>query len=240
MIETLKNMAGGRQYTKLLFKVALVVALVVVRYAFVHGYISEAGIQQFVRQTGVLAVPGFILLAALTVVVFGPPVLMVGSGVLAFGPIWGPVYSLVGITLGSCAAFLLGRYAMKDFARRQKRGRLQKIDDWIKLNGLAFTIGLRLFLFANPPLSYAASLTAVTFRDYTLGTIIGLLPGVVVLSFAFDELAHNASLSFLDMFVHPALISMWLLRVFGLVMLVALTKWYNRGKLAEQTYLTGD
>jgi uncharacterized membrane protein YdjX (TVP38/TMEM64 family) len=227
------------RHAKTLLKAILVLALVLVtRYALARGFISEVGIHRLVSQAGILAGPGFILIFAVGLVIFAPPLLLIGSGTLAFGSALGAVYSLVGLMVGGGAAFLLGRYVATDFARNRKQGRLKKIDEWIEHNGLAFMVSLRLTLFANPALNYAASLTAINLKDFVLGSFIGLLPGVFVISYLVDELMHATS--FLGMLVQPAMVSMWLLRLAGIVLFIILTKRYGKERLPEQGYVSGD
>ena len=46
---------------------------------------------------------------------------------------------------------------------------------------------LRLFLLFSPPLNYALALSRVRFRDYLLGSALGLLPPTVLAVVLFDE-----------------------------------------------------
>jgi uncharacterized membrane protein YdjX (TVP38/TMEM64 family) len=225
-VETVADM---RRYATITLKAILVVAVILgTRYALLRGYVNEAGIHQFVGQAGMLMALGFILFVALGLIIFAPPFLLIGSGALAFGRLMGAVYCLVGMTIGAGAAFLLGRYVATDFAHRRRGGLLKKVNAWIEPNGLAFIFSLRLTLFANPALNYAASLTPVNFRIYALSSFVGLLPGVFAVSYGFDQLTHTPTISWIDFLVHPALASMWLLRLAGIVLLGVLIKWYGR------------
>jgi len=230
MREKGQRFTGGQKYARGLFQFVLIVAvLLAIRYGFVRGYLSQASIQSFVKGAGILAVPTFILLLVLGLMTFAPSPLLVGSGALAFGKTIGAVYSSVGITLGACVAFLLGRYVARDFAQKQKQGRWKKIDEWVELNGLGFMVSLRLALFANPALSYVAGLTPMKFRDYVLGNVIGLLPGVFAVSYAFDEWTRAASLTLMDMLVDPVFLSLGLLRLAGVVLFIVLAKRDGKG-----------
>jgi len=224
-----EKLADMRRYAMITLKAIFVVAVVLgTRYALFRGYVNEAGIHQFVGHAGLLMALGFIFFVALGLIVFAPPFLLIGSGALAFGRLMGAVYCLVGMTIGAGAAFLLGRYVATDFARKRRGELLKKVNAWIEPNGLAFMFSLRLTLFANPALNYAASLTPVNFRIYTLSSFVGLLPGVFAVSYGFDLLTHASRLSLIDFLVHPALASMWLLRLAGIVLLAGLIEWYGR------------
>ncbi len=75
---------------------------------------TEGGIEELLDRSGsrVLAVFLFILLQFLQVIVLPiPSTVTVAAGALVFGPLWGSIFSLIGIVLGSLVAFWIGRYA---------------------------------------------------------------------------------------------------------------------------------
>jgi uncharacterized membrane protein YdjX (TVP38/TMEM64 family) len=217
-----------RRYARISVKIVLLVAVVLItRYAFTQGYTSEWQIRRLADRAGILAAPAFILMFALSLVTFvASPGLFVAVGAITFGRTMGAAYSLLGIMTGACAAFLLGRYVVTDLARRQRVGRLKRIDEYLRLNGSAFMISLRLSLFANPVLNYAASQTPVTLRDYLIGSFVGCIPGVLVIPYVADVVIHVDSL--VDMAMHPVLYSMGLLRMIGLALFIILIRRYRR------------
>jgi uncharacterized membrane protein YdjX (TVP38/TMEM64 family) len=127
--------------------------------------------------------------------------------------------------IGGGSAFLLGRYVARDYARKQKKGRLEKIDEWVTFNGFGFILSLKLILFANPALDYAAGLTTVKLRDYFLGSFIGYIPGVLFFSYIFKILAHTHTLR--EWLAIPFLWAMLLCRIAGGVLFIILTKKYS-------------
>ncbi|MFM7576901.1 MAG: TVP38/TMEM64 family protein, partial [Microcystaceae cyanobacterium] len=61
----------------------------------------------------------FISLYVMTTVLFIPgTILTLGAGVL-FGLWWGSLYVLIGATLGATAAFLVGRYFVRDWVAQK-------------------------------------------------------------------------------------------------------------------------
>lgn len=228
-------MADRRQQIKTCIEVIVIVAVIIAtKYAFLRGYINQAGLQQLISQAGLWAVPSFIVFTAIGQLVFAPPLLFIGSGALAFGEQWGAFYATVGFTLGSGAAFLLGRTVLKDFAQQQKQGLLKKVDECVERNRLLFVIGLKLAVFANPPSNYVAGLTSVRLWDYVLGSLLALWPGVFMIASVFEGWMYSGS--WLSLLAHPALIWMGLLRLAGVVILVVLAKWYGKEKLAAPDY----
>jgi uncharacterized membrane protein YdjX (TVP38/TMEM64 family) len=218
------------RYVKVALKVAfLATILLAMRYVFAQGYVSEKQIQRFVGETGILAVPVFILLLSLGVLTFAPFWVFVGTSTLAFGSTKGAVYSLLGIMIGACAAFFLGRYVVVDFARKQKLKGLRQIDRWMELNGLMLMIGLRFTFFANPILNYAVGQTSLKFRDYAFGSAIGCIPGVFLIPHIFSATLHSESLA--EMVTYPIFYSFAFLRISGAVLLFVLYKSGTQGKL---------
>lgn len=71
---------------------------------------SVEDFREFISHYGSFAVPVFLLLQILQVVVLPiPGIIAIGAGVALFGAFWGGLYSFIGITLGSFIAFFIGR-----------------------------------------------------------------------------------------------------------------------------------
>ncbi|MCE9585000.1 MAG: TVP38/TMEM64 family protein [Planctomycetes bacterium] len=119
-----------------------------------------------------------LLYAAGCLVGFPGTIVTVLSG-LAFGPWWGIVWAVVGSNIGVNAAFWVARLLGKGWLdEKLKGGKLDALNESLAKNGLLRVIQLRLipavpFNFLN----FACGLTKVRWRDYALGSLIGMLPG---------------------------------------------------------------
>ncbi|MGH9266265.1 MAG: TVP38/TMEM64 family protein, partial [Acidimicrobiales bacterium] len=105
-----------------------------------------------------------------------------GTGFL-LGLGWGLVTVSIGSTLGAVAAFLVGRTAARERVRLWITGRprFRAIDRAVETTGLGIVLLTRLSpLFPYNFLNYAYGLTGVRFRDYVLGSWIGMLPGTLL------------------------------------------------------------
>uniref|UniRef100_UPI0031CFA2E2 TVP38/TMEM64 family protein n=1 Tax=Saccharothrix mutabilis TaxID=33921 RepID=UPI0031CFA2E2 len=116
-----------------------------------------------------------------TALFFPKPVLATASGLL-FGVLPGVALAVAGFTVGALVAFLvargLGRQAV---ARRLGEGRLRAVETVFARRGVAATLVLRLLPVVPFAVSnYAAGVTAVRPRSFTLGTALGLVPTTVV------------------------------------------------------------
>ncbi|TAD77737.1 MAG: TVP38/TMEM64 family protein [Oscillatoriales cyanobacterium] len=116
-----------------------------------------------------------------TVALVPGSLLTLGAGVL-FGLGWGSVLVFVGATVGATAAFLVGRYGLRDWvAQRWIDGndRFQTVDRAIAREGFKIVLLMRLSpLFPFNALNYMLGLTRVSLRDYVLASI-GMLPGTI-------------------------------------------------------------
>lgn len=82
--------------------------------------------------------------------------------------------------IGAICSFLIARYLGQDAVTKIK-GTLQSLDDKIGNNGFYSVFILRLVpLFPFNGLNVGLGLTKVSFRNYTLATLLGMLPGTFV------------------------------------------------------------
>jgi uncharacterized membrane protein YdjX (TVP38/TMEM64 family) len=106
-------------------------------------------------------------------------VLTLGAGFL-FGVPVGLLSAWTGATLGACAAFLVGRTLARDWVARKVSGnpKFAAVDEAVGREGFKIVLLLRLSpLFPFNFLNYALGLTKVSFWQYALASLIGMLPG---------------------------------------------------------------
>ncbi len=97
-------------YLLLIFFAAIL--LVLLKTGFFEIVRDAEAFQSYLERTGGWMRVAFISLQFLQVVILPiPSAVTVVAGAALFKPFWGSVYSLIGIVLGSLAAFLIGRYA---------------------------------------------------------------------------------------------------------------------------------
>ncbi|MBA3316641.1 MAG: TVP38/TMEM64 family protein [Gemmatimonadales bacterium] len=107
-------------------------------------------------------------------------VLTLAAGVL-FGLVRGTALVFLAATLGAVAAFLVARYLARGYVeRRIGTGRLAAVDRALARKGLRLVLLLRLTpVVPYSLLNYSLGLTAVSFRDFLLGSA-GMLPGTLL------------------------------------------------------------
>lgn len=192
-MNALESTLPGRRGRRLLVLLAVVAALVALFYVDRHtgghlgqlaGWARERVIRfaEWVQGLGPWGPVAFILGYAVATVAFAPgSVLTLSAGIL-FGLVWGTVYTLIGATLGACAAFLAARYLVRGWVERKLAGkpRFAAIERAVAEEGWKTVALLRLSpVVPFNLLNYALGLTRVPFLHY-LAACLAMLPGTLL------------------------------------------------------------
>ncbi len=160
-----------------------IVATVVVRYTPVREYLNPDSLATLLEVAGFWAPLAYILFFTVGVCLFVPGVVLVSLGTAIFGTFYGFLYGWLGALSGCAAAFLIGRYLGREFAASLVTGKLKEYDDIIEQNGFATVLYLRLAWIPLSPMSYGMGLTKVRFRDFFLGTALGIVVAIFVITY---------------------------------------------------------
>jgi uncharacterized membrane protein YdjX (TVP38/TMEM64 family) len=135
-----------------------------------------------VQSAGPLGPALFIVVYTLGVL-FLPATPFTIAGAVIFGKFHGMLYNLAADTLGASISFYLGRYFLHGIARGFLETRMPWLDRKAVEDGFSVIFYLRIFWFPFIVLNYAAGATRIRFRDYLLGTVLGLLPPVFIFTY---------------------------------------------------------
>lgn len=163
-----------------------VLAAVVIGGSLVAAAVAGQGrdeLTEAVDQMGVAAPLGFAALyAALTLALVPGMLLSLASGFL-FGPVVGTALAVAGGAVGATGAFLIGRRLGRQQVRRLAGPRTEWIDAQLRDHGIVSLIVVRIIPgMPYSVLNYAAGVTGISFRDYVIGTGLGLVPGALAYS----------------------------------------------------------
>ena len=183
-------------------------------------YVDKRFLKDTLREWGILAPVIFIGLQALQVIIAPIPGEVTGIlGGFLFGEWLGLIYSTIGLTLGSVAAFGVGRWLGAHYVRS-----LVSPEVWEKLGFIVEAEGAILcfivYLIPGLPkdmVCYLFGLSPMPFWVFTLISTLGRIPGTWVLS---AQGAHTASGDYLGVVLLTAV-----------VVAVALPLYYYRNRI---------
>lgn len=138
-----------------------------------------ANLDTLVQSSGVLGPVVFVLIYAVGVL-FLPATPFTIAGAVIFGKFYGMLYNLAADLLGASISFFLGRYFLHGVARGFLETRMPWLERKAAEDGFSVIFYLRIFWFPFIVLNYAAGATRILFRDYFLGSALGLLPAVLL------------------------------------------------------------
>jgi uncharacterized membrane protein YdjX (TVP38/TMEM64 family) len=132
----------------------------------------------------------FIALFALGNLVQIPGWIFLAAAVLALGEVWGGVATYLAAVVSCAFTFWLIRLLGGD-ALRQVKGRwAQRVLAQLDARPVAGIVLLRTLLQTAPALNYALAMSGVKFRDYLIGTLLGLPLPITLYCVFFDYLAR--------------------------------------------------
>ena len=161
-------------------RIALLVAAVLAlgaagHFAGLTETITRPHIQELATSWGALGLVLFVVAFALGEILQLPGVVFVVAAVAAYGPWLGTVAAYLGMLAASVAVFTFGRAiagrALAEIEHPRVRAIMARVDR-APIRTVAFLRGV---LFVLPGIGYACALSSIRFRDYLLGSAIGLV-----------------------------------------------------------------
>jgi phospholipase D1/2 len=117
-----------------------------------------------------------------------PLLVLVAVAAMVFGPLLGPLYTLVGATLSAALTFAIGRRIGRETVRKLAGQRVNDLSRRLAKRGLVTIAFVRMLPIAPFSIvNVVAGASHIRWSDFLLGTVIGLLPGIVTMSFFIDR-----------------------------------------------------
>jgi uncharacterized membrane protein YdjX (TVP38/TMEM64 family) len=159
---------------------ALIVALIVIgRVTGLHERLNIEYLRATVPALGVWGVLVFIAAFCVGELIHVPGIVFVAVSVLVYGPFLGFGVGLLGAAISVSVSFwvvrAVGGKALTEIDKPIVRKMMAELD---RRPVRAVAI-MRLVLFLFPPLNYALALSSVRFRDYLIGSTLGLIPPIL-------------------------------------------------------------
>ncbi len=167
----------------------------------------------------------------LGVVVF-PVTLLIMATIIVYGPWLGGWYAVVGATSSAVIMFLLGHLLGKNIVRKFSGGLINRVDHRLSQTGMLAVIFFRIVPIAPfSIINLIAGVSAISFRDFFLGTLIGIIPGIIAIGLITDGLTQ--SLLQPDLF---SFITLFTVIVFFGAGLVGFRRWFKRRNMNKKQH----
>lgn len=174
-----------KSYYKLLL---LIVAVAVFLFSPIKNHINIDNLSSMIDSArGSKSAPLVFVISYIVGVVFALPglIFMILAGSI-FGFWKGLALVIIGSNLGCQITFFISRALGKDFVSKffSLNGFYNKLSKKMDNQGFLVMVYLRLIpIFPFNVINYVSGLTSVSHRDYTLGTLLGKLPAIVIYVF---------------------------------------------------------
>lgn len=159
------------------------------------------------------------------------------AGGIVFGTLTGFTLSLAATTLGGTVAFYSTRYLFYDIVKRRFTGQVEMVNKGIEKEGAFYLFGLRMIpVIPFWLLNLVMGLTSMRVPIFMLATFCGMIPVLLIVTYAGDELGDIQSFSFAEVFTPGLILALCLLASFPLLarLLVKLVQRYVSQKNAPQ------
>jgi uncharacterized membrane protein YdjX (TVP38/TMEM64 family) len=136
-------------------------------------------------------------------VVLFPRAVITLLAVAAFGPWHGFAYAMCGILLACALTYYVGMKMNRETVRRLARGKLTRMSQIMRHRGILAMTAVRLVPLAPfAVVNVVAGAIHLRFRDFMIGSALGVLPGTLVATVFGDQLVSGLK--------DPGSINLWL------------------------------
>lgn len=216
----------------LLGLVMVAVVVIFVKHLHIHTLLQQTleSALLWIKDLGAIGVLVYMVVYNLATIFFIPGSLLTLGGGAIYGVFWGSVYVFLAATIGATLAFLIGRYAARNWIEHQIEGnnKFQAIETAIAKEGLKVVLLTRLSpIFPFNLLNYALGVTRVSLKDYVLGSV-GMIPGTVLYVYIGSLAGDIARIGSQTTLSPQAQTAQWVIRIVGFVATVAVTLYITR------------
>jgi uncharacterized membrane protein YdjX (TVP38/TMEM64 family) len=152
--------------------------------------ITPISLRDWVLSFGLIAPIIYIILNVIRPFTLFPISVLSLAGGLAFGAIWGTVYTVFSGTLGAVISFYIAKHLGSRWLKK-KTNAVSRIERWqkqLKDKGFFYILLLRIIPVLNFDLvSYVAGISRLKLGSYVFATMLGVLPGTLAYNLLGDS-----------------------------------------------------
>ena len=185
-----------RQHIRLALLISILVALFLVgRYTGVAENMDAESIRELIRSAGVWGWALYIATNAGGEFIHIPGMVFVLAGILIYGQVVGFGLAWMASVVSVCFSFVVVRRLGGTPLASVEKPWVKRILGRLNAQPIRTVVVLRLVLWLAPPLNYALALTNVRFRDYLIGSALGLIAPVAGVAILFDWLFNSSGVA---------------------------------------------
>lgn len=172
-----------RLWALMLLAIFLLTLALAWRFSALRDYLNLSSLLAIAQQVNELPFTPLLVMLAYMVgsLLMVPVTLMIAATGVVFGVIPGAPYALCGSLLGALAGYGLGKYLGKDAVTQLAGPRVSRLSQRIAKRGILAIMIVRLLPLAPfGVVNLIAGISPIRLRDYAIGTVLGLLPGVLL------------------------------------------------------------
>lgn len=145
-----------------------------------------SALRSFIDSLGLLGPAVFVAVSTAAIMVYIPAVVIVCVAVCIFGGINGAVLATASIYMAVTAVYFTAQFLGRDMVVRAAGSRFNDFETRLAGKGLVTVIYMRLFFFVFPPTNWLLGLSALSFRDVFLGTVLGTVHHIIIFAWMTD------------------------------------------------------
>ena len=174
---------------RLIAVIALFAAfLVLSKTTHIADKLGVAQLRSYVIGAGPLGVFAYLGAFSLGLLLHVPGMLFVAMGIVAYGKSMGFGVALAGAVLAVSVTFGVVRGVGGSAIADIQRPFIQKMMARLDQRPVATVVALRTVFWIAPPLNYALALSSIRFRDYVIGSFVGLIAPLLAATLLFEWL----------------------------------------------------
>lgn len=174
---------------KLLLIALVCIGLILASKIFgLNQYLSVDNFRKLFSENFYISASVFIILFTVANLIYIPGVVFLSASIVVLGKADGLSLTFVAAVISCiCSYFtvgLMGKSLLREIDNKLAKRLFAYMDQY----PLAANIGLRFCFQTSPTLNYSLALSGVKFRDYILGSLIGLPVPLIIYTYFFDSI----------------------------------------------------
>ena len=238
LMEQLSSDTGTRRHAPAWGKIAVIVLVIaglaaVWRYTPLSELVTAERIIEWAQSLGAVWWAPLVVMAAYTPAAFlmFPRPFITLFAVIAFGPVLGFVYGLVGILSAALVTYFVGRALPRNTVRRIAGDKLDQMTEVLRRRGLLAVFAVRIVPVAPfAVVGIVGGAVRIKLWHFALGTVLGMVPGTLTTSVFGDQLQTALE--------DPSRINYWLVAgvlLFFVGLMFGVRRWFAKEhRLAHQ------